>query len=84
MVAFRQGRVRISNLYGWVIRLTLCMAAVWYPVRGSVDTIDLAIWALAVAAIGVGYWEASRVRVQEDLTHEMFPDSDEPNRHSHG
>jgi hypothetical protein len=76
VVALRNGRVRISSLYSWLIRLTLCMAAVWYPMRGSVDTEDLAIWGLAAVASAVGYWEASRVRKEEDLTHQMFPDSD--------
>jgi hypothetical protein len=76
MVAVRKGQVRISNLYSWLIRLTLCMAAVWYPSRASVDSVDLMIWALAAVAFAAGYWDASRERKHEDLTHEMFPDSD--------
>ena len=77
VVAFREGQVRISKLYGWLIRLTLCMAAVWYPVRGSIDTADLVIFALAAAAFAAGYWDRTRVKKQEDLTHEIFPDSDD-------
>jgi len=76
IVSLRKGQVRISNLYSWLIRMTLCMAAVWYPARGGVDSADLAIWALAAVAFATGYWDASRVRKHEDLTHEMFPDSD--------
>lgn len=77
VAAVREGQVRISKVYGWLIRLTLCMAAVWYPVRGSIDTVDLVIWTLAAAAFAAGYWDATRVKKQEDLTHEIFPDSDE-------
>lgn len=77
VAAVRAGQVRISKVYGWLIRLTLCMAAVWYPVRGSVDTVDVVIWTLAAAAFAAGYWDATRVKKQEDLTHEIFPDSDE-------
>jgi len=76
IVSLRKGQVRISNLYSWLIRMTLCMAAVWYTARGGVDSADLAIWALAAVAFATGYWDASRVRKHEDLTHEMFPDSD--------
>jgi hypothetical protein len=74
IVGVRTGQARVSRVYGWVIRLTLCLAAVWYPERGSVDTADVAIWLLAVAAFAVAYWEASRVKKEEDLAHEIFPD----------
>ena len=77
VAAFREGQVRISKLYGWLIRLTLCIAAVWYPVRGSIDTADMVIFALAAAAFLAGYWGRTRVKKQEDLTHEIFPDSDD-------
>ena len=77
VAAFREGQVRISKLYGWLIRLTLCMAAVWYPVRGSIDAVDLVVYALAAAAFAAGYWDATRVKEREDLTGEIFPDSDE-------
>src|ERR1017187_6407774 len=77
VAAFREGQVRISKLYGWLIRLTLCMAAVWYSVRGSIDTADLVIFAPAAASFAAGYWDATRVKEQEDLTHEIFPESDE-------
>ena len=77
VAAVRADQARISKVYGWLIRLTLCLAAVWYPVRGSVDTVDLAIWGLAVVSFAAGYWDATREKKQEDLTHEIFPDSDE-------
>src|SRR5271165_5015789 len=77
VAALRAGQVRISKLYGWLLRLILCLAGVWYPVRGDVDTADIVIWTLAAAAFAVGYWDATREKKQEDLTHEIFPDSDE-------
>lgn len=76
MVAVRKGQVRLSKLYSWLVRLILCMAAVWYPARSSVDTVDLVIWSLAAGAFAMSYWEATRERKQEDLTHEIFPDSE--------
>jgi len=75
IAAVQRGQAGVSKLYSWLLRLVLCMAAVWYPVRGSVDTADLVIWTLAAAAFAVGYWDATRARKQEDLTHEIFPDS---------
>jgi hypothetical protein len=75
-VAVRKGQVRVSRMYGWLIRATLCLLAVWYPSRPSVDREDIIIWVLAAAAFAYGWWDASRVKVQEDLTHEIFPDSD--------
>jgi hypothetical protein len=77
VVAVRRGEVRISRTYGWLLRTALCLLAVWYPMRGAIDTADLAIWTLAAAAFAVGWWDASRVKKQEDLTHEIFPDSEE-------
>ena len=77
LAALQKGQVRISKFYTWLLRLTLCIAAVWYPVRGSVDTVDLVIWVLAAISFGAGYWDAARQKKQEDLTHEMFPDSNE-------
>jgi hypothetical protein len=72
VVGFREGRQKISGLNGWLIRLTLCLAAVAF--RHSVDMIDIAIWALAAVAFAGGYWGASRRKPPEDLTSEIFPD----------
>ncbi len=76
VVYLRKGQVRISRMYAWLIRTVLCLLAVWYPARGYIDTSDIVIWLLAAVAFAAGYWDASRVRAQEDLTHEIFPDSD--------
>ncbi len=72
LVAFRRGAVRISRLYAWILRATVCLAAVAF--RHEIDTIDIAIWILAAIAFAAGYWEASRPRKQEDLTSQIFPE----------
>jgi ABC-type Mn2+/Zn2+ transport system permease subunit len=77
VVALRRGEVRISRMYAWLIRTVLCMLALWYPARPDVDREDAIIWLLAVVGFGLGYWDASRVKKQEDLTHEIFPDDSE-------
>ena len=61
-------------MYAWVIRAVLCLLAVWYPMRPDFDTVDVVIWLLAVVAFALGWWGATRVKKQEDLTHEIFPD----------
>ena len=70
IVGVRRGSIKVSRLYGWVIRATLCLAALAY--RHSVDTVEIAVWCLAVGAFAIGYWEAARVRKQEDLTDQIF------------
>jgi len=74
-VAVRKGEVKVSRLYGWMLRTVLCGLAVWYPFRPSVDTADLVVWSLAAVAFAAGWWDASRVKKQEDLSHQIFPDS---------
>jgi hypothetical protein len=73
-VAVRRGQVKLSRMYGWLIRTVLCLMAVWYPMRPAFDTVDLVVWPLAAIAFGLGWWDATRVKKQDDLTHEMFPD----------
>jgi len=75
VVAFRKGQVPVSRVYAWLIRTLLCLLAVWYPARPDVDTEDIAIWFIAAAAFAAGWWGATRARKQEDLTHEIFPES---------
>jgi len=76
-VAVRGGQLKPGRMYGWLIRTTLCLVAVWYPFRPSADTADLLVWSLAAVMFALGWWDASRVKKQEDLTHEIFPDSEE-------
>jgi len=76
LVAVQKGQAKVGKLYSWMIRTVLCMAAVWYPLRASIDMADLVVWSVGVVAFAVGFWEASHIKKQEDLTHEIFPDSD--------
>jgi hypothetical protein len=71
-VAVRRGWQKLSKLYGWIIRMVLCLAAVAF--RHSVDTVDIAVWALAAVVVGIGFWSASHQKPHEDLTHEIFPE----------
>ena len=82
VVSLRRDQVRISRVYAWLIRTLLCLLAVWYPARESVDSADVAIWLLAAAAFAAGWWDAARVKKEEDLTHEIFPDSDRDSTNS--
>jgi hypothetical protein len=72
LVAFRRGQQKISRLWGWILRSTLCLAAVAY--RHPVDITDIVVASLAVVVFAAGYWDASRPRKQEDLSHEIFPE----------
>jgi hypothetical protein len=72
LVAVRKGWQKVSTLYGWVIRMTVCLAAVAF--RHSVDIVDIAIWVLAAAAFAGGCWSSSHQKPPEDLTHEIFPE----------
>ena len=72
LVAVRKGWQKISRLYGWVIRMTVCLAAVAF--RHSLDTVDIVIWVLAGVAFAGGYWSASHQKPPEDLTREIFPE----------
>jgi hypothetical protein len=74
-VAVRKGWQKVSRLYGWIIRSTLCLLAV--AIRHPVDTVDLIVWALAAVLFAVGYWDASRERKIEDLSHDIVPHSEE-------
>lgn len=72
LIAVRKGWQKLSRLYGWVIRMTVCLAAVAF--RSSLDMVDIAIWVLAGAAFAGGCWNASHQKPPEDLTHEIFPE----------
>ena len=72
LIALRKGWLKISRLYGWILRTGVCLAAV--AIRHSLDIEDFAIWALALVAFAAGAWEMSRSKPPEDLTHTIFPD----------
>src|SRR2546425_11450854 len=68
----RQGSGKLSRLYGWVIRMVLCGAAVVF--RHGVDAVAVGVWTLAVLAFAAGMWGASHQKPHEDLTHQIFPE----------
>ena len=72
VVAVRRGLEKQSRLIAWAIRVMLCLGAVAF--RHSVDAADIIVWALAAAVFGLGVWQTSRPRKEEDLTHEIFKD----------
>ena len=72
LATVRKGWHKPSRLYAWIIRLTVCLAAVAY--RNPVDTIDVVIWVLSAVAFSAALWDMSRERKHEDLTHTIFPD----------
>jgi hypothetical protein len=71
-VAVRKGWQKSSRLYGWIFRTVVCLLAMAF--RFSLDFVDMLMWALAVVAFGIGYWNTSREKPQEDLTRTIFPD----------
>jgi len=70
--AVRKGWHKPSRLYGWIIRTVLCLTAVAF--RYPLDVVDVIVWALAAVAFSAAFWDTSRERKQEDLTHTIFPD----------
>ena len=42
----RQGRARLSRLYAWIIRTTLC--AVFLTLRHDIDILAIAVWAVGL------------------------------------
>ena len=75
VVGVRKGRSKYSYLYSWLLRTLVCLAAVAF--RHSLDLVDAVIWCLAAVAFAVGWWDASRERVVEDLTRQIFPEEEE-------
>ncbi len=72
LVAVQRGWQKQSKLIGWAIRVLLCLGAVAF--RHPVDAADIVVWSLSAVAFGVGLWESSRPRKEENLTKAIFPD----------
>ena len=72
LVLVRKGYAKISKFYGWIIRMTVCLAGAAY--RNPIDAIDFGIWVAAALAFGAGWWTVSHQKPPEDLTHEIFPE----------
>jgi hypothetical protein len=75
LVGVRKGRSKRSYFYGWLLRTVVCLGAVAF--RHPLDLTDLVIWGVALAAFAAGWWDASRERKVEDLTHQIFPEEDD-------
>jgi hypothetical protein len=71
VVAVQRGWQKQSKLIGWAIRVLLCLGAVAF--RHSVDAAAIVVWSFSAIAFGVGLWETSRHRKEEDLTKTIFP-----------
>ena len=72
VAAVRKGQQKIARVYAWAFRALACGVVV--GLRSSLDAIDVGVWMLAFAAVGLGWWDASRERKQEDLTRQIFPE----------
>src|SRR5450755_3774733 len=72
LVAFRKGWQKLARLYGWLIRMTVCLGAVAF--RNSVDVVEIAIWVLAGAAFAGGCWSLYHQKPPEDLSRGIFPE----------
>lgn len=71
--AVRLGRQKKSRLYAWILRTLVCAGAVAF--RREADGTVIVVWVLAAALAGVGAWQENRPVKTEDLTHEIFPES---------
>lgn len=71
-VAVKTGRQKLPKLNAWIIRAAACGFAI--SLRHPTDIIDVSVWLLSLAAFGSGWWDASREKPTEDLTHEIFPE----------
>ncbi len=71
MVKVAKGRERKRPLYTWGLRMTLSTAGVCYL---GVDRMAIIVLVLEAVAFGLGWWDESRPKHQDDLTRTMFPD----------
>jgi len=70
--AVRKGQQKLSRFYGWLIRTAICLLAL--SLRFRLDIIDIAVWSLCAGAFALGWWDGSRDKKPEDLTHQIFPE----------
>ena len=71
LVGVRKGWLKLSNLYGWLIRAFVCLSAIVF--RHPIDGLAIAVWCLALIAFAVAWWQTSHQKPPEDLSHEIFP-----------
>ena len=72
LVAVRKGWHKLRTFYGWIIRATVCLAAIAF--RHPVDAIAIALWTLSAAAFALAAWQISHRKPPEDLTRQIFPE----------
>jgi len=75
LVGVRKGWSKPSCVYGWLLRTLVCLGAV--ALRHPLDLTDVMIWGIPVAAFATGWWNTSRERPVEDLTHQIFPEEED-------
>jgi len=59
-----KGWHKLSRLYGWIVRLILCLGAVAF--RHPLDTIDVVIGALSAVALSAALWDNLREKKEEE------------------
>ena len=71
VVAARKGWMKLSKLYGWLIRTFVCLSAI--VVRHAVDRLAIVVWCLSAVAFGIAYWQMMHQKPPEDMTNQIFP-----------
>jgi hypothetical protein len=71
-VMLNQGRQKKVRLYGRLIRMVLCGAAVLF--RRGLDAVSIGVWSLAALAFAGAAWAAAHQKPPEDLTDQIFPE----------
>jgi hypothetical protein len=77
-VKLRRGEVRRAATFGWALRTTVCVYAVFY--FGGFRWPFILVFALAAASLAAGVWLQSRPRKAEDLSTVIFPQDQTPGR----
>jgi hypothetical protein len=70
-VKLQRGEVSRGATFGWALRTTVCVYAVFY--LGGLHWPFILVFALAAASLTGGVWLESRPRKVEDLPKIMFP-----------
>ena len=72
LIAVRKGWQKLSSLYGWILRGSVCLLAIIF--RHPVDNTAIVLWVLAAICFGAGMYQALHRKPPEDLTHQIFPE----------
>ena len=71
LAMLHRGQIKISRLYGWILRAVVCLGAI--VLRHPVDLIAIVLWGLAAVLFGLAYMQTLKQKPPEDLSHEIFP-----------